>query len=340
MAAVSAVGLMIAGAGASCFVLMLREAPDAHRTPPKSASVEIHNKTIDLGVVKSGTRTMHTFAVENRGPAPVGIADVRKSCSCAAIALEYAKTDIPPGKTATIRCAFQVEPGPQSFALFVAFSNGAGDRIAVAYDGTRPFALAASRIEWDAVAQGKASGEKEVILYGDGRYWEKALDISFAGQAPEWLSCRLQQLTGVPPRGESRVPLARIRFSVAAGAPRGPFSVVLTLRLVVDGESHEFPMECRGVVTSPIYATPGRLVLLSPSSQPVYLSVKSADEPFSVSTVQTDMGTCSLLRLSGRETRVTFTLAPDAERKTGALLLTLDHPTVSALSIPVTVLSR
>lgn len=314
----------------------------APAAPDNLPEAQVLNKDVDLGTVHAGAAKELSFDVRNNGAGPVTITGVRKTCMCRGVSFDHTKEPIPPGGAGKLKCRITFGPGHQSFRLFVTFSNGGADAISISYDGARPFALSASRVDWGTTLHSTQSDPQEIIIYGDPRYAGKQITLTHAGEKPEWIGYALRELpaprtTGTLPSRTPKVPLSVIRFSTTDTAPPGAFLVVLRLRLTVDDEAHEFDIDCAGKVELEVYSTVTRLPFIGGARQPVRFRVCSAGRPFKVLDVRTTLGTCEFSELSAREAQLTFTLAAQAREETGALSIVLDHPTIREISIPITV---
>jgi hypothetical protein len=215
--------------------------------------VWIVDGTRALGTLRSGQKQELEFAVRNGAKTPVSIVSIRKSCSCEEIAFDYQKDPIAPGETGKVRCEFLPQSGPQRLEGFIGFSNGGGDRIAVTYVGTYPFALSASFVTWDAVAQGRSSSARVVKVFGDRRYAGKHADVSLLDGKPKWLDCVFEQkarvaLSGRDDAGDARVELGQMVFTLTSDAPSGMLRGIINVKLVVEDEIRYFAVGFLGNV--------------------------------------------------------------------------------------------
>lgn len=222
--------------------------PDIERNPGQPPPVSI---THDFGTVPKGTVLSHAFTLTNIYDVPLQVVDIRMSCGC----LEAA----PPQRVLQPN-----EKGTFTVTMDTGKFNGPNAQLVYVTVGPQYLNTAVLRIVANSRADVTlgAPGAIDFGVVAVGTTPAKTVLLEYTGRQRDWAITGVAQPAG--PVAVAVTAAGKGRFSVTAtlkaDAPPGPLADTVSLT-TNDPTAPVVPVGIRGVVQSPVQATPDRLRL-------------------------------------------------------------------------------
>lgn len=117
-----AVSILLMGIGVMTTAATLPTTPELHITAKADAAVMTFKSTkIDLGSIPQGIPVDISFELKNEGGEPLIIERAKPSCGCTGV--DYPKTPIAPGETATISATYNAKSQGAFTKTITVYSN-------------------------------------------------------------------------------------------------------------------------------------------------------------------------------------------------------------------------